>query len=347
MLGDFNDSTESTTGCEHCVDGWFYIITEVPERIGEPYSEHELRNVGSSGRALLVQRFGEDSRQWRHVFKAHQDRKVCRCACPAGQRRTKDAASVTALLTQLELDELWPNGLPSTESVIGEHEMKAAGVPLGCVHWTIDSFAKNPYLKKDPDAMKYAALAREWLGGGGRAAQGLMRRSDIVIFGPNGTGKTGIAIALLHGMLTQQLTGRFVAVRELMLEIRDTYRSDAESSELRVMRQYIEPHVLVLDELSGLKGSDAVVDTLVLLVDRRQKENKPTVFTMNLGQDLGPQQAAKEIATFIGPTLFDRLRERASFWSMFGKSKRPTNRKLVDIDDYRTGGARGEDDQTS
>jgi hypothetical protein len=329
--------TEEITGCEHCSEGWFAIEEHVAERVSEiELTAVDISKLGRLGVDRMRARFGDDRTQWRHVYPAHVSRRVCRCACLAGQRRSLDVPSVTAILTQLELDMHWPTGLPSTTRGIGEDEMKAAGVPLGCVQWTLASFEKTPAFKRDGDAMKYAALAREWVfGGAERRAAGVLRRSDIIAFGPNGTGKTGLAIAMLHAMLEQQLTGRFVAVRELMLEIRDTYRKDADESELQILRHYIEPHVLVLDEIGGIKGSDHAIDTLVLLIDRRQKENRPTIFTMNLGQDLGPTEAAKEIATFVGPTLFDRLRERASFWSMFGKSKRATNRKLVDIDDYR------------
>jgi DNA replication protein DnaC len=305
-------------GCEHCSEGWVSIVETTNGRVitFDTFVVEKLR----TNRAAET---GEPA----PAVDSEAKRYVVRCLCAAGQKRTKHVKAVTHVLSPADISAMWPKGTPSSANVT-EDDLKDANVPFRCLHWTIDTFEKHPPLKKDPDAQKYAALAREWIAGGGA-------RSDVVIFGPNGTGKTGIGIAMLHGILAQHMTASFIAARELLLQIRDTYRPDADASELGVLQKFVEPYLLVLDEVSGVKASDASIDTLVLLVDKRQKAGRPTIYTMNLGSDLGPQEATKEIATFVGPTLFDRLRERASFWAMFGKSKRSTNRKLVDIDDFR------------
>ena len=57
-----------------------------------------------------------------------------------------------------------------------------------------------------------------------------------------------------------------------------------------------------------------------MIVDMRQKSFKPTILTVNVAAADGePSQA---MAQLLGPALFDRLRERAQFWPMMGKSAR-------------------------
>ena len=88
------------------------------------------------------------------------------------------------------------------------------------------------------------------------------------------------------------------------------------------------PHVLVLDEWGGEGLSDFVEKALTLTIDRRQKAQVPTIITLNLAADVDDSVAVEQLVQMFGPSLADRLRERAQFWPIWGKSKRQTHRVL-------------------
>ena len=168
----------------------------------------------------------------------------------------------------------------------------------------------------------YVELVDEWL------KLPMADRSDVVLFGPNGTGKTGLAVSMLHACLKDRSTGLFTEVKRLMMRWRDTFRADAETSELGIFDILEVPHVLVLDEWGGEGLSDFVEKALTLTIDRRQKAQVQTIITLNIAADVDDGVATEQLVQMFGPSLADRLRERAQFWPIWGKSKRQTHRVL-------------------
>ena len=113
-----------------------------------------------------------------------------------------------------------------------------------------------------------------------------------------------------------------------MMRWRDTFRADAETSELGILDMLEVPHVLVLDEWGGEGLSDFVEKALTLTIDRRQKAQVPTIITLNLSAQIANDVATEQLVEMFGPSLADRLRERAQFWPIWGKSRRSTLRVL-------------------
>ena len=83
-----------------------------------------------------------------------------------------------------------------------------------------------------------------------------------------------------------------------------------------------------LDEWGGEGLSEFVEKALTLAIDRRQKAQVPTIITLNLAADVANDVATEQLVEMFGPSLADRLRERAQFWPIWGKSKRSTLRVL-------------------
>lgn len=322
--------TEPTT-CTHCSNGFFEIkhwVPPIPAENPRKMTDAEFASLKTRQQERLIELYG--SREAVVVqTPGYYLPVMASCLCRMGQMRAsaKLCKSVADILTPEELREFWPSGTPQSFKLT-EQDLGRAGVPIMSLHWTLDTLAKKA--KTDADLMKYVTLAREWVAGGGI-------RSDVVIFGPNGTCKSGIAISMMRAAMEQHMTGCFITVKDLLDTIRAAFRDDAAESDIVVRQRFEMVGVLVLDEVSGARGSDYAIDTLSQLVDKRQRNRKPTILTTNLGAELGPQEASAELATFVGPALFDRLRAGASFWAMFGKSRRPTNRSLVHIEDYRKG----------
>ena len=176
-----------------------------------------------------------------------------------------------------------------------------AGIPLVMRTWTLNTY---------PGSKHYGKLAEAWLDA--------PERPDVVLFGPPGTAKTGLTIAIIRQLLDRDLSVKFVRGADMVLQIRDTYAVNEQGkqnkSELNVLSQWCAVNTLVLDDLTALRKSEFFEDTLLYLLDVRQKNNKPTLMTANLTKD--------ERESFFGPVLFDRLREAAQWWHLDGISQR-------------------------
>lgn len=182
-----------------------------------------------------------------------------------------------------------------------QDRLNKAGLPLVMQPWTLATY---------PGSKHYQKLAQAWL-----AAE---VRPDVVLYGPPGTGKTGLAVAMLRQILERNLSTLFLRGADMVLQIRDTYRVNDQgkstSSELNVLAKWCEVSVLVLDDLTALRKSEFFEDTLLYLLDTREKNRRPTLITANLTKD--------EREAFFGPLLFDRLREAAQWWHLEGASQR-------------------------
>lgn len=110
-------------------------------------------------------------------------------------------------------------------------------------------------------------------------------------FGPVSTGKTIQAAQVYFEqhkqayMDNRSFSAEFVVVPELLLKIRDCFKSDAEVTERELVDHYSMVDLLVLDELGVDKCSPWVLQTLYLIINRRYEEQKQTIITSNLSLD--------------------------------------------------------------
>lgn len=143
---------------------------------------------------------------------------------------------------------------------------------------------------------------------------------SLVLFGEPGvwgTGKTGLACAMLLLLCEQGEPCRFVRVAELLEEVKARFGEGGESAQAYFARERSEP-VLVLDDLGAEVGTGWALQQLATLIDYRTSRRLPTIVTTNL--------VYSEIAEHLGGAVASRL---ASWeWVFVGGA------------DLRVGGAR-------
>lgn len=107
----------------------------------------------------------------------------------------------------------------------------------------------------------------------------MSRKQNIIWLGPTGCGKTGLATSFLIHAIDRGYTGRYVTFAELIAEL---YRSVADHSEAKVIKQYLAYDCLQIDEIGYVEVEPVQVGLFFSLMQKRHKA-KTTLITSNLG----------------------------------------------------------------
>lgn len=133
--------------------------------------------------------------------------------------------------------------------------------------WTIDSF---------PFAQQSGVDKAQILGLAG--LEFVRRAQNLVLIGPTGTGKTGIAIGLLRQACLNGYAGRFYNAQALFDEL---YASLADRSTTRLLKTMSRMRPIVIDELGYLTLKPEQVNAFFRLMDQRYARVS-TIITTNL-----------------------------------------------------------------
>ena len=167
-------------------------------------------------------------------------------------------------------------------------------LPPNC---SIGCSARRP--RRDANAASLTASIRRICRGGGRwssfpferqpgvnktqinslAGLDFLRRADnLLLIGPPGTGKTGIALGLLREACLNGYRGRFYNAQALFDEL---YASLADRSTARLLKRLSRLQVLLIDELGYLTLKPEQANAFFRLMDQRYSRAS-TIITTNL-----------------------------------------------------------------
>ena len=99
---------------------------------------------------------------------------------------------------------------------------------------------------------------------------------QIVMTGSNGTGKTHLAIAAV-----KELKGKIYTMYEITTRIRQSYTARADETELEIVDELARLPMLAIDEVGRTKGSDAELNWLSYIIDKRHTRGLPTIIISN------------------------------------------------------------------
>ena len=153
----------------------------------------------------------------------------------------------------------------------------------------------------------------KYLAGKALLNEGLVQYpGSILLTGKTGCGKTHLAVSIVTELIKRNFDlydCLFVTAPELLLEIRATFRPSYKKyddcgnceadTENDVLDKYSKCELLILDDLGAEKVSDFTIQSLYLVIDRRNKNLKPTIVTTNL--------SLEEIETQIDARMASRL----------------------------------------
>lgn len=177
--------------------------------------------------------------------------------------------------------------------------------------------AHFPYLKtiEEFDFVFQSSLRRQQLGpylGPEFVTEG----RNLILSGKPGRGKTHLAIAVAYRAIQNGFEARFVSAAAL---IDDLHAAAMKGTLREATAAYVQPHVLVVDEIGYLQCADDAANVLYGVVDQRCLKRRPIVFTTNKplkvwGEVLHDHELAE--------ALLDRVLERGEHIRLGGRSWR-------------------------
>ena len=142
--------------------------------------------------------------------------------------------------------------------------IKSAGMPE---EWTLESF---PFKKQPGVSQRQIRTLAE--------LDFVPKAENIVLVGPTGVGKTGLASGLLLKALQNGYRGAFIKAQDLFDEM---YASLADRSTRKLLKHLARLDVLVVDEMGYLNLKPEQTNIFFKLMEERYRRH-PTIITTNL-----------------------------------------------------------------
>jgi DNA replication protein DnaC len=144
----------------------------------------------------------------------------------------------------------------------------------------------------------------------------LAEAANVILVGKNGVGKTMIAQNIAHQAVLAGKSVRVTTASELLCDLGS---QESTAALMRRLRRYVNPQLLVVDEVGYLSSTAKHADLLFEVVTRRYQERRPIVLTTNK-----PFKEWGEVFPSAGcvVTLVDRLIHRSEIIHIDGESYR-------------------------
>ena len=139
---------------------------------------------------------------------------------------------------------------------------------------------------------------RQWAYSLGIAREVVKNGGMMAFLGSPGNGKTQMAAYLVWEVVHRPAPALFVESAEMVKALREPFKS--RESELTVMRRFVDPVLLVIDEFR-LGKTDWEQEQMGFILNKRYATMRPTILTANM--------ARPEFSAMLGPRLCDRFRE--------------------------------------
>lgn len=145
------------------------------------------------------------------------------------------------------------------------------------------------------------------------------KSGKLIVLGSNGIGKT-----MLASMVVKELGGKILSMYEISTMIRQSYTNRAEKTELEIVKELASIPFLAIDELGRTKGSDAELNWLSYVLDKRHTRNLPFMIMSNthLSSECPNNGCSQCFENYINNDILSRLRQNSKIITVDGPDYR-------------------------
>lgn len=125
--------------------------------------------------------------------------------------------------------------------------------------------------------------------------------TSLLFCGNVGTGKTHLSTAIANSVIESGHSALFSTLGDIIAQVKSTYSKDNSQTERDVVRSFVFPDLLIIDEVGVQDGSETDKKIVFEIINKRYEDVKPTIVLTNLSPSM--------LKEGLGERILDRLRE--------------------------------------
>lgn len=111
-----------------------------------------------------------------------------------------------------------------------------------------------------------------------------MEKKGLILVGNNGVGKTYLACSIANKLIENGIPVIYGTLINLLAELRNSYDTDNNISEMEIIKLYENVDLLIIDDLGKEKPSEWGLEKLFTIINSRYEKNLPVIITTNYNQ---------------------------------------------------------------
>ncbi len=112
-----------------------------------------------------------------------------------------------------------------------------------------------------------------------------IEKKGLILVGNNGVGKTHLACSIANKLIENGTPIIYGTLINLLAELRNSYDTDNNISEMEIIKLYENIDLLIIDDLGKEKPSEWGLEKLFTIVNSRYENNLPVIITTNYNQN--------------------------------------------------------------
>lgn len=112
-----------------------------------------------------------------------------------------------------------------------------------------------------------------------------IEKKGLILVGNNGVGKTHLACSIANKLIENGILIIYGTLINLLAELRNSYDTDNNISEMEIIKLYENVDLLIIDDLGKEKPSEWGLEKLFTIINSRYENNLPVIITTNYNQN--------------------------------------------------------------